>query len=56
MREAVATELQWAHVVSAMNIADAVATHGPVKGTHGRILAGQQALDGFLRRAIGPGE
>lgn len=56
MREAVATELQWAHVVSAMNIADAVATRGPVKGTHGHILAAQQALDGYLRRAMTEGE
>ncbi|WP_428001828.1 hypothetical protein [Acidovorax sp.] len=56
MREAVATELQWAHVVSAMNIADAVATRGPVKGTHGHILAAQQALNEFLHRAMGSGE
>ncbi len=55
MRQAVATELQWAHVVSAMNIADAVATRGPVKGTHGHILAAQHALDGYLRRAMGAG-
>lgn len=45
MREAVTTELQWAHVVSAMNIADAVTTQGPVKCTHGHILG----------RATGPG-
>lgn len=56
MREAVATELQWAHVVNAINIADAEATRGPIKGTHGHILAAQQALDGFLRRAMGSGE
>ncbi|EJE49603.1 hypothetical protein PMI14_05846 [Acidovorax sp. CF316] len=55
MRQAVATELQWAHVVSAMNIADAVATRGPVKGTHGHILAAQHALDGYLRRAMTAG-
>lgn len=56
MRQAVAIEVQWAHVVSAMNIADAVATRGPVKGTHGHILAAQLALDGYMRRAMTAGD
>ncbi|MGV3679701.1 MAG: hypothetical protein ACO1PM_08245 [Acidovorax sp.] len=56
MRQAVASEVQWAYVVSAMNIADAMATRGPVKGTHGHILAAQLALNEFLHRAMGSGE
>ncbi|WP_157412696.1 hypothetical protein [Acidovorax sp. Root217] len=49
MREAVTTELQWAHVVSAMNIADAVGHPRP----HPSRATGVGR--GLLRRAMGSG-
>lgn len=52
LREGVATELQWAHLVSAMNIADGIAHTSPVRGTHGHILLAQLALDGIKDRAM----
>lgn len=56
LREGVATELQWAQVVSAMNIADAVAITSPIKGTRGHIALAQHALDGIMRRAMASGQ
>lgn len=52
LREGVATELQWARLVSALNIADAISLTSPVRGTRGHIIPAQHALDGYLRRAI----
>ncbi len=51
LREGVATELQWAHLVSALNIADSISLTSPVRGTRGHITPAQHALDGFMRRA-----
>ncbi|MFI8616520.1 hypothetical protein ACIGHN_13545 [Acidovorax sp. NPDC077693] len=56
LREGVATELQWAHLVSAMNIADSVAITSPIRGTRGHIEPAQRALDGVMRRAMATGE
>lgn len=54
MREGVATELQWAYLVSAMNIADSISLTSPVRGTRGHIVPAQHALNGYMRRAIQP--
>lgn len=56
LREGVANEQQWAHLVSAMNIADSVALTSPVRGTRGHIEPAQRALDGIMRRAMATGE
>ena len=52
LREGVATEMQWAHLVSALNIADSISLTSPVRGTRGHITPAQHALDGYMRRAI----
>lgn len=56
LREGVATELEWAYIVSAMNIADSVAITSPIRGTRGHIEPAQRALDGIMRRAMSTGE
>lgn len=56
LREGVANEQQWAHLVSAMNIADSVAITSPIRGTRGHIEPAQRALDGIMRRAMVKGE
>lgn len=56
LREGVAHEQQWAHLVSAMNIADLVAITSPIRGTRGHIEPAQRALDGIMRRAMATGE
>lgn len=56
LREGVATEWQWAHLVSAMNIADAVNLKTPIRGSRGHIQLAQLALDGIKHRAMATGE
>ncbi|MBV7541030.1 hypothetical protein [Acidovorax sp. sic0104] len=56
LREGVGTELEWAYIVSAMNIADSVAITSPIRGTRGHIEPAQRALDGIMRRAMTTGE
>jgi len=55
LREGVAIELQWAYLVSALNIADSVAITCPIRGTRGHIELAQRALDGIMRRAMATG-
>ncbi len=56
LREGVGTELEWAYITSAMNIADSVAITSPIRGTRGHIEPAQRALDGIMRRAMATGE
>ena len=56
LREGVATELERAYVVSAMNIADSEAITSPIRGARGHIEPAQRALDGIMRRAMATGE
>lgn len=56
LREGVGTELEWAYIVSAMNIADSVALTSPIRGTRGHIEPAQRALNGIMRRAMTTGE
>ena len=56
LREGVATEVQWAYLVSAMNLADSVAITSPIRGTRGHIEPAQRALDGIMRRAMATGD
>lgn len=56
LREGVGTELEWAYIVSAMNIADSVALTSPIRGTRGHIEPAQRALEGIMRRAMATGE
>lgn len=52
LREGVATEDQWTHVVSAMNIAHSIELQGVVRGVRAHIEAAQLALDEIRRRAM----
>lgn len=56
LREGVATELQWHHLVTAMRVADAVAVARGSKGPRPHIALAQQALDGIKARAMQAGE
>lgn len=55
LRRGVANETEWAILVSALNMADALETHALRLGTRGHVQAGQLALDQVMRRAMARG-
>ncbi|QHI99335.1 hypothetical protein GT347_15935 [Xylophilus rhododendri] len=55
LREGVANEGQWTHVVSVMNIADTIELQGVVRGARAHIQAAQLALAEIRMRAMASG-
>lgn len=55
LREGVANEVDWATLVTATNVADAIELQGVVRGVRAHIQAGQHALAGIERRAMATG-
>ncbi|APW38998.1 hypothetical protein RD110_18770 [Rhodoferax koreense] len=56
LRQGVATEVEWAAVVSVMNMADGFEVAINRSGARGHIQAAQLALDEIMRRAMESGE
>lgn len=55
LREGVATEWEWAIVVSAMNVAQAIEAQGVVRGLAEHLRSSELALQGIQRRAMANG-
>jgi len=56
MRRGVATELDWSHLASAVNVAMAIEAQGIVKGLREHFTAAELAIAGIKRRAMDSGE
>ncbi|MCS4509173.1 hypothetical protein [Xylophilus ampelinus] len=55
LREGVASEMDWATLVTATNVGDAIELQGVVRGVRAHIQAGQHALAGIQQRAMASG-